>query len=40
MIFLDPIPALLLATGVVIIMCIIAIHLGAVKSPVSLKDVD
>lgn len=40
MIRLSPIPAVLLATGVVIIMVITAIRLGAIRSPVSQKHVD
>ena len=40
MIRLSPIPAVLLATGVVMIMGIIAIRLGAIRAPVSEKHVD
>jgi UDP-GlcNAc:undecaprenyl-phosphate GlcNAc-1-phosphate transferase len=40
MIRLDPIPAILLAAGVVIVMAIIAIRLGATKVPLSQKHVD
>jgi UDP-GlcNAc:undecaprenyl-phosphate GlcNAc-1-phosphate transferase len=40
MIRLSPIPAVLLATGVVMIMGIIAIRLGAIRAPVSGKHVD
>jgi UDP-GlcNAc:undecaprenyl-phosphate GlcNAc-1-phosphate transferase len=40
MVRLDPLPAILLAIGVVMIMCIIAMNLGAIRSPVPRKDVD
>jgi hypothetical protein len=40
MIRLSPITAVLLATGVVMIMVLIAIRLGATKVPVSRKHVD
>ncbi len=40
MIRLHHVAAILLAIGVVMIMCFIAVHLGAVKPPVSRKDVD